>query len=575
MRKIVLYWAAIILVLFLGACEREALSPESESETKPQIERKITITASVPRDDDPTTKVSLEETDAEIILKWQVGDVLNFAFVKEGTKAKNSVTLTAGDITNGGKRATFAITIPSGFSPGTFDLYGVYGGGGIDITGTNPVAKLPTNAGNATSLAGDETTSIQKRKDVMLYFASKAFDPDSPQPVTFKHLGSLFSITLKNSGSASLDNLYEARLAGINHDNNLNWAYNSRAGGKSFNLVTGKFLETAGAGEYLSFRAKENNLPIDAKITFWGWYPPLPEEEGWSKTNIWPELKLELRDVAETLPYTSVNSKPARSTRLVAGNNYYFYAVWDGSSLNFTDESFTPPLGDDVYFVAESSSLSAMLNQTQKDSITTMIITGTLKATDFDLLKSGIPKLKYLDLKDVTCVDNKMPENALGGNNINHLLTTIILPKSIKTIGNKAFHGCSKLTSLTFPAGLETIEKEAFYGCTGFTSLTLNEGLETIGESAFRNCSEISGTVIFPISLESIGIYGFNGCTKVTAFRFPHATLFPYSEKMLYKDTWSNVGNVAVQVSTLLVDDYKAAQGWSAHASYIVAIPAP
>lgn len=535
MLKKILSFVAIIVMTFFGACSNEENLPE----TKPEVARTISLTVAI-EDDNPNTRVSLsEKMNGGVALKWEANDELKLAFV-QGATTKNG-TAKATNITNGGKRADFTINVPDGIVlENVFNLYGVHGEGGLSGT----IVTLPTNAGSATSLS-----DVQTRKDAMLYFKFENFDANNPPAsVTFQPLGSFFKITLKNTNATeSLNNLQEARLVGVNNDGNTKWAYNSGAGGKTFNLATGKFENTDTGSNYLSFTATNSSLSSGETMTFWGWYPPITYEEAWNKKNIWPELQLQLRD-ANTTHTTSFNSKRARTTQTAAGRSYYFYAAWNGTQLEFTDESFSSELGPNEYFVPELVYLSSMLNAYQIANIETMIVKGYLNGTDYTTL-SSMPKLTYLDLKDVTCEDNTIPQNAFGSHGFLHKIATIILPGSVTTIGKAAFKGCSHLVDLTLPPNLITIEDEAF-----------------------QNCSAMSGTLIFPTTITSIGANGFNGCTTVTAFRFPHTTLFPYSTKMLHKDAW-NVGNATVQVPSTLLESYKAATGWSAHAANIVPIP--
>jgi len=331
MKKNILPFVAIAILIFFVACSTEDILPETKletkSEVKPEIARTISLTIFTP--DNPNTRVALEQKeDNTISLTWETGDELQLAFVKEG-KATVNKTVAVTNISTDKKKAQFDIVLPVGFEEGQFDLYGVYGGG--VLSGTN--ATLPANADSATSLE-----DVQIRKDVMLHFASKGIDATNSQvSVTFQHLGSLFAIHVKNSGSL-IEDIKEARLVGVGGTGN--WAYNYGDGGKIYDLVTGKFQDTESGGNYISFTAPKNSLSNGETITFWGWYPPLPDKN-------WPELKLELRD-ANTALYTSVNSKPARDAPTAAGKSYYFYAEWDGLELSFTDKFV--PLATDLFF---------------------------------------------------------------------------------------------------------------------------------------------------------------------------------------------------------------------------------
>ena len=74
-------------------------------------------------------------------------------------------------------------------------------------------------------------------------------------------------------------------------------------------------------------------------------------------------------------------------------------------------------------------------------------------------------------------------------------LTSINLPKSLKTIGESAFAGCSSLTSIDLPKSLEEIDRRAF-SYTGLISINLPESLKKIGSGVF-NCE--SDTVTYYI----------------------------------------------------------------------------
>lgn len=97
-------------------------------------------------------------------------------------------------------------------------------------------------------------------------------------------------------------------------------------------------------------------------------------------------------------------------------------------------------------------------------------------------------------------------------------LTSIKLPKTLKTIGEGAFDGCSNLTgNLTIPESVTTIGDGAFYGCTGFTgNLTIPKGVTTIEPNTFRNCSGLTGNLTIPEGVTTIGSSAFRECKGFT-----------------------------------------------------------
>ncbi len=321
MRKNIIYFTIIATILLFGACNNEDLLPEANTETG----RTLSLTASMPNE--PTTRVDLTQDGKNIKLTWKLGDQIHLAYVQGTNKADTTVTVDS--ISNGGKNAHFDIPIPDG-ATGQFDVYGVYGLEGIDITGTNPLAKLPNFAETAGSLA-----SVQNREDVMLYFELKMQTTDTEASITFKHLGSLFSITINNINQDNIAFLIQSgitvsRLAGVDGDNN--WAYNSGDGGLSYDLVNKEFLNPESASNYLSFNLL-NTSPIDDKITVWGWYPMTGK--------VWPELQLLMTKEDGTVVITSNNSKPAKPNAPIAGMSYHFYATINADqSLSFTNDKF-------------------------------------------------------------------------------------------------------------------------------------------------------------------------------------------------------------------------------------------
>ena len=90
-------------------------------------------------------------------------------------------------------------------------------------------------------------------------------------------------------------------------------------------------------------------------------------------------------------------------------------------------------------------------------------------------------------------------------------ITSIVLPDSVKTIGEDAFSSCEALVSVTLPAGLTSIGKEAFYNCKSLQEIHFPYGLTEIGENAFLNCVSLS-SVSIPATVSKIGPAAFARC---------------------------------------------------------------
>ena len=115
-------------------------------------------------------------------------------------------------------------------------------------------------------------------------------------------------------------------------------------------------------------------------------------------------------------------------------------------------------------------------------------------------------------------------------------LKSLTLPKTLESIGNSAFHGCTAITSIDLTKAT-AIGDAAFYNCTGLTTVTLNTALTSlssrvfygcsnldtidlsnltdIGGSAFYNCGSL--TYVDLTKAENIGSKAFYGCTSLSA----------------------------------------------------------
>ncbi len=332
MRNKIVYFTIIATIIFLGACSNELL-PENEIETG----YTISLIASMP-EEEPTTRVDLNKNERNIELTWKVNDEIQIVFVQEGVPVSTqSVYVT--NIFNAGKRASFSINLPKEITTGTYDFYGVYGGNGL-LPENPTIALLPRNPYNASSL-NIGPSSIESRKDVVLYFSYKNVPVNTPPTsVSFKHLGSLFSVVVDDPNSTMAEylisqNVSQIRLTGVNNEDK-KWAFNSIACGQRFNLATEKFVDYGNSNNYIYF----NLFPINFSeelITVWGWYP-MPGK-------VWPELKLEFTNANGSNSISTINSQPAKTIAPVAGKSYYFYVTHDNApaperKFYFSDAAF-------------------------------------------------------------------------------------------------------------------------------------------------------------------------------------------------------------------------------------------
>ena len=135
-----------------------------------------------------------------------------------------------------------------------------------------------------------------------------------------------------------------------------------------------------------------------------------------------------------------------------------------------------------------------------------------------DLIGRDISDTEFLFLKEIIIADNV--ENIYDGAFCYHNLSSIVIPNSVKHIGDYAFQSCDNLKSIVIPDSVESIGAHAFAHCKNLTTVYLNNGLKSIGDSAFLYCEKLS-SINIPNSVNTIGKSAFFECQNLININIP------------------------------------------------------
>lgn len=139
----------------------------------------------------------------------------------------------------------------------------------------------------------------------------------------------------------------------------------------------------------------------------------------------------------------------------------------------------------------------------------------------------------------------------------------LIIPEGTGEIPNRFFQnheGCANLTQVVLPNSLRRIGEYAFYGQRKICkNIVFPEGLILIGEKAFVNCSQIH-SIELPSTIQMIAQEAFNGCYNIS-----NIVCNAVEPPSVMNGAFDGVAkdNFTVEVPAQSVTRYKTESGWS------------
>jgi hypothetical protein len=112
----------------------------------------------------------------------------------------------------------------------------------------------------------------------------------------------------------------------------------------------------------------------------------------------------------------------------------------------------------------------------------------------FDKLIYGNESTLVIPRGTITLTSNMVRQlvKDLHHNEDESLITRVIIPKSIVTIGGGAFLRFQALETVVLPPGLKSIGQGAFLECQNLTSICIPSGVTEIGNGAFMKCANLA-----------------------------------------------------------------------------------
>ena len=154
------------------------------------------------------------------------------------------------------------------------------------------------------------------------------------------------------------------------------------------------------------------------------------------------------------------------------------------------------------------------------DSVT---IPSTVTSIGYEAFGGEYGDLKAVYISDLTAWCNMEFGGTFKSNPIEfgaklylngELVTDLVIPDGVTSIGTEAFAEYQYLTSVRIPDSVKTIGWCSFKGCDNLTKVTLGNGVTNIRTGAFSSCSSLENITI-PDNITSIEQGAFDGCDNL------------------------------------------------------------
>lgn len=152
--------------------------------------------------------------------------------------------------------------------------------------------------------------------------------------------------------------------------------------------------------------------------------------------------------------------------------------------------------------------LYKVLTHPEKQSITHLILTGSIDAQDFKTMRDAMPALDVIDLSKVAIVGYSGTKGTVGNNKSSDYKANTI--PQFAFFNDKNLTGKKTITKVIFPKNLGGIGEQAFWSCYALTEVTLPQTVTKIGEQAFSKCKSLTSVTVMnskPISDLGKGVF--------------------------------------------------------------------
>ena len=197
---------------------------------------------------------------------------------------------------------------------------------------------------------------------------------------------------------------------------------------------------------------------------------------------------------------------------------------------------------DGLNYTCSTGSKTAMVIAGDYGELTTVTIPATITVDNETFTVTSIGPSAFYDYRNIREVVLSEGLETISDEAFYRVrMSTIELPKSLKTIGNSAFVDCSSLAYINIPEGVTSVGNQAFYNCYNLQTMVLPATLTSIGDYMAVNTTAMKEVIShiqnpFAISETTFGYYKYDEATDKSYLTPSQAVLYvPEGKSDTYK----------------------------------------
>lgn len=188
---------------------------------------------------------------------------------------------------------------------------------------------------------------------------------------------------------------------------------------------------------------------------------------------------------------------------------------------------------------------------------------GGIMPDENGFLISGGMLLEYTGNAEEVVIPDTVTDIVAGFKN-NAKIVKVTIPKTVKTIGQNVFSGCSALKEVVFQtdSALKNIGNNAFKSCTQLKEIKLPDSVESIGTGAFASMGYKFTTFKIPAGVTKLGTTGkdvFSGSNALSVidvssenqtYESYDGVIYKKADKSVYFCPPGRTGSVSIKAGT-------------------------